>query len=243
MDIAKSFTYILEDERWAVKLGYGTLLTFLILFLVPIPLLVGYWVEVLCKVRDGHGEPLPEWGNWGRLFMDGLSVVAAHIVYSLPFLLLFCVASMGMIVIGSMAEFDEEMAIANLLATFSFSACVFLIWYVTILFVSPAILIQYGRTGELGSCFRFGEVIAIIRRNVGDILIVFVAILVVFFVYGAFISTLSFIVPCLGVIIGLAVSLFVGPYVMMMTGHLYGQIAAKESGISPEKWEKGPDIY
>jgi hypothetical protein len=86
-------------------------------------------------------------------------------------------------------------------------------------------MIQYGRTGELGSCFRFGEVIAIVRRNVGDILIVFVAVLVVSFIYGAFTSILSFI-PCIGWIISVVISLAFSPYVMMMTGHLYGQMAA-----------------
>jgi len=242
MDIAKAFTYMLEDERWVTKLGIGAVLTFFIPLLLPIPLLVGYSVAVLRNVRDGYERPLPEWDDWGKLFMDGLFIMIAQFVYTLPFLLLLCVVTGGMVASAGMAEFSEELATASFLATFGISACLFLLWYVAILFISPAIMIQYGRTGQLGSCFRFGEVIAIARRNVGDILIVFVAVLVVTFVYGAFTSVLSAI-PCLGWIIGLVISLAFSPYVMMLTGHLYGQIAAKESGIGPEKWEKGSDVY
>jgi hypothetical protein len=241
MDIAKSFTYILEDEEWITKLGIGAVLTFFFWLLLPIPLLVGYTVAVLRNVRDGYERPLPAWDNWGKLFMDGLFIMIAQFVYTLPFLLLFCVVSIGMVASAGMAELSEELAAASLLATFGLSACLFLIWYVAILLISPAIMIQYGRTGTLGSCFRFGEVIAIVRRNVGDILIAFVAILVVTFVFSAFTSVLGAI-PCLGVIIGLVISLAFSPYLVMVTGHLYGQIAAKDSGIGPEKWEQGPDF-
>jgi hypothetical protein len=241
MDIAKSFTYILEDEEWITKLGIGAVLTFFFWLLLPVPLLVGYTVAVLRNVRDGYERPLPAWDNWGKLFMDGLFIMIAQFVYTLPFLLLFCVVSVGMIASAGMAELSEELAAASLLATFGLSACLFLIWYVAILLISPAIMIQYGRTGALASCFRFGEVIAIVRRNVGDILIAFVAILVVTFVFSAFTSVLGAI-PCLGVIIGLVISLAFSPYLVMVTGHLYGQIAAKDSGIGPEKWEQGPDF-
>jgi hypothetical protein len=241
MDIVKSFTYMLEDDRWVTKLGIGAVLTFFSWLLVPIPLLVGYSVAVLRNVRDGYERPLPEWDDWGKLFMDGLFIMIAQFVYTLPFLLLFCVISIGMVASAGMAELSEDLAAASLLATFGLSACLLLFWYVAILFISPAIMIQYGRTGALGSCFRFGEVIAIVRRNVGDILIAFVAILIVTFVFSAFTFVLGSI-PCLGLIISLPLSLVFGPYVMMVSGHLYGQIAAKEDGIDPEKWEKGADF-
>jgi hypothetical protein len=91
MDIAKAFTYMLEDERWVTKLGIGALLTFFVWLLLPIPLLVGYSVAVLRNVRDGYERPLPEWDDWGNLFMDGLFIMIAQFVYTLPLLLLFCI--------------------------------------------------------------------------------------------------------------------------------------------------------
>jgi hypothetical protein len=242
MDIAKAFTYMLEDENWVTKLGIGAVLTFFRWLLLPIPLLVGYSVAVLRNVRDGYERPLPEWDDWGKLFMDGLFIMIAQFVYTLPLLLLLCVITVGMVASAGMAELSEEMAVASFLATFGLSACFFLLWYVAFIFISPAIMIQYGRTGQLGSCFRFGEVIAIVRRNMADILIIFMIVLVITFVFLGLTSVLSAIF-CIGQVISLLITVAFSPYIMMVSGHLYGQIAAKESGIGPEKWEKGSDIY
>lgn len=241
MDIVKSFTYILEDENWVTKLGIGTVVAFFFFLILPIPLLTGYAVAVLRNVRDGYERPLPEWNDWGKLFMDGLAVMVAQFVYTLPFFLLFCVVTGGMVASAGIAEISEELAMANMMATFGLSACIFFVWFVAILFISPAIMIQYGRTGQLSSCFRFGDVIAIARRNMGDILFAVVAIVLISFVFSAVTSVLSMI-PCLGWIVVFVLSYVFSPYVMMVMGHLYGQIAAKEDGIGPEKWEKGPDF-
>lgn len=242
MDIAKAFTYIMDDEDWVMKVLIGAVLTFFFFLLLPIPILVGYSVAVLRNVRDGYERPLPAWDDWGKLFMDGLSIMIAQFVYTLPILLLFCVVTGGMIASAGMAEMSQGLAEASMLATFGLSACIFLLWYIAFLFISPAIMIQYSNTGQLGACFRFGEVIGIARRNMADILIVFVVILVLSFGFSAITSFLTFI-PCLGAIAALILSFAFGPYVMMVTGHLYGQIAAKESGIGPEKWdEKGFDF-
>jgi hypothetical protein len=238
MDIVKSFTYMFEDERWITKLGIGAVLAFFSWLLLPIPLLVGYSVAVLRNVRDGYERPLPEWDDWGQLFMDGLFVMIAQFVYTLPFLLLFCVVSIVMVGSVGMAEFSEELAAASMFATFGLSLCLLLIWAIAILFITPAIMIQYGRTGQLSACLRFGEVIALTRRNMGDILLVLVAYVVISFVLLAFTSFLS-VIPCLGPILSYLIGIAFSPYLMMVLGHLYGQIAAKEDGIGPAKWEKG----
>lgn len=240
MDIAKSFTYVFEDERWLTKVGIGAIVLVLsfVLFLLPMPLLVGYTIAVLRNVRDGHKRPLPEWDNWGALFMDGLFVMIAQFVYSLPFIIVMCVAGIGLVASGGLAELSEEVATASLLATFGIMGCVFLTWYIALLFISPAIMIQYGRTGQLGACFRFGEIIGIIRNHVGDILFAFIALIIISMVFGSLNFILGFI-PCLGQIAALLISFAFSPYVMMVTGHLYGQIAAKVDGPGLDKWDEG----
>jgi len=42
MDIAKSLTYITEDERWISKLGIALVMSILSFLIVPIFLLYGY---------------------------------------------------------------------------------------------------------------------------------------------------------------------------------------------------------
>ena len=90
-------------------------------------------------------------------------------------------------------------------------------------------MIQYAREGEFGALFRFGEIIAIIRNHMADILIAFLVTLVAVFAIGIVTSILS-IIPCLGWIAAVIIGLAMGPYIQFVTGHLYGQIAAKLPG-------------
>ena len=73
------------------------------------------------------------------------------------------------------------------------------------------------------------QIFDIIRDHMADILIAFlvsvVAVLAISVVTG-----IVAIVPCLGWIAAALIGLAMGPYIQFVTGHLYGQIAAKLPG-------------
>lgn len=226
MDVAKAFTFVTEDERWMGKIGIGAAISLVSFLIIPIPLLVGYLVGITRNVKDGAARPLPEWDDFGQLFKDGLAVMVAQIVYTLPFWIIMCIALVASVGLGGLADINEDMMAAGFLATWGLVLCLSLVFALALFFLSPAIVIQYVNTNELGAMFRFGEVIAIARANVGDIVIAalasFAAGLVLSMVLGA-----MNIIPCLGQIISLVVGIAAGPYLTAVTGHLYGQIAAK----------------
>jgi hypothetical protein len=62
-----------------------------------------------------------------------------------------------------------------------------------------------------------------------DILIAFLVTLVAGFAIALVVGILS-LIPCLGWIAAFLIGLAVGPYISYVTGHLYGQIAAKVLG-------------
>lgn len=229
MDIAKAFTYITEDERWVGKIGIGALISLLSFLLVPIPLLVGYVVGISRNVMEQADRPLPEWDDFGRLFRDGLSILVAQFVYTLPFWLLTCIAIIATVGFSGLAGVSEDAAALGVISTFGLVSCLGLLFALALFFISPAIVIQYLRTDNLGACFRFGEVIGIARDNVGDILIAALASFVASFIIGSVLGILN-IIPCLGQILSLILGVAAGPYLAAITGHLYGQIAAKVSG-------------
>jgi hypothetical protein len=226
MDIAKAFTFVMEDERWVGKIGIGALVTLLSFLVVPILLLIGYSVGVTRNVLRGDSTPLPEWEDWGQLFKDGGSIFVAQLVYTLPFWLLSCIGFVATVGFGGLAEASEDLAVAGLLTTYGLVACLSLLFVIALLFLSPAIVIQYVRTDQLGATFRFGEVIAIARDNIGNILVAFLATLVLSVVLNLVLGVLS-IIPCLGWIVGLIIAIAAAPYISAVTGHLYGQIAAE----------------
>jgi hypothetical protein len=230
MDVARAFTYITEDERWVGKIVIGAVISFFTFLLLPIPLLAGWMVGITRNVMAGVERPLPEWDDFGTLFRDGLAVVVAQFVYTLPFWLLACIAFVATVGLSGLSEVNEDMAAASMLATFGLVGCLALLFLLALLIISPAIVIQYVRTNDFGACFRFGEVVGIARDNVGDILIAALTPFVVSLVLSAFSA-----IPVIGWCGGPLLSLVLAPYLLAVLGHLYGQIAAKSSGKAADK--------
>jgi len=171
---------------------------------------------------------LPEWQDWGGFLRDGFFVFVAALVYTLPLWLLMCIAGGSTIGFGGLSEVSEDAAAAGMFATFGLVGCLAFIFWIALLFIIPALIIQYVREGNLGACFRFGEVIGIVRDYIGDIAI---AVAVLF--AASFVISLVAQIPCLGWLIAIAA----GPYIAVVAGHLYGQIAAKVGGTpKPEKF-------
>jgi hypothetical protein len=229
MDVAKAFTFVTEDEGWVRKLGIGAVVMLLSFLLVPIPLLTGYLVAVTRNVMNGVQRPLPEWDDLGGLFRDGLAVLIPQLVYTLPFWLLACIAFFATIGLSGLSDVSEDMAAAGFLATFGLIGCLGVIVFIALMFISPAIVIQYVRTNEMAATFRFGELIGIVRNNIGDILIALLATFGASLVLSLVAGVLG-VVPCLGQIAALILSIVAGPYFLALSGHLYGQIAAKSAG-------------
>ncbi|MEZ4515860.1 MAG: DUF4013 domain-containing protein [Chloroflexota bacterium] len=231
MDIQRAFKYVFEDKQWVSKVLVGVLLSLFVWLIIPAFILNGYLVAVVRRVMDGENvdEPLPPWEDWGKLLSDGFFVTIAQLIYTLPFLLVLGIGFMGTIGFGGLSEASENIASAGMMATWGVTGCLTLLFAVALLFLTPAITIQYAIKDDFGACFRFGEIWQIISENLSDILIVFGVTLVASLVLTLVTGILG-VVPCLGWIAALILSLAFGPYLIMVTGHLYGQIAAKILG-------------
>lgn len=229
LDVGQAIRFVFDDEQWVGKIGIGALISLLSVFIIPIPLLVGWSVGTTRNVMEGEPRPMPPWEDWGRLFTDGLSVIAAQFVYTLPFFLLLCIAGAGTGLLTSAADRGSDALAGLSFATIGLVACLAFLFALALVFLSPAIIVQYVRTNDFGACFRFGEVAQIARDNIGDILIVVLVSFAIGLVISAVTGILS-IIPCLGWIAALVIGVAAGPYVSALSGHLYGQIAAKTRG-------------
>lgn len=227
MDFEKAFTYVKDDERWMTKLGIGAAVQFLMFLIFPIFLLPGYMVQIMRNVRDGVEPALPEWDDWGKLLTDGFTIVGAQLVYTLPFWLLSCVAIA--LTMGAGATGSEDVMAAVGVTSMLLVSCLTILFAIAWIFIGPAIAIQYVGEETFASCFRFGEVIAIIRDNISDILMITLAFIAAQFVITFLVGMLNFI-PCLGTIVGVIVGIALYPYLMMARGHLYGQLMVNMDG-------------
>ena len=226
MDIGKSFSYVFEDNEWLNKLGIGALIT-----IVPILNFAwfGYGIDIIRHVVRGDPRPLPSWDNFGEKFMDGLYIAIASLIYTLPALIILCVAGVPLF----LPAFTENADLQGLLAgvggvAFIAVSCLAVLYFLAYSFFYPAMLIHYSRNSTFGALFQVREILGLATRNLGQYatawLVVIVAGLVAGFIAGTVSGVLSFI-PCLGWIISLVISGLAGVWIGAVLHHLYGQVA------------------
>ena len=225
MDIGKAFSFVFEDEKWITKVLIGGLLVW-----IPIVnfAVIGYGLKTAENVARGVERPLPEWGDFGDLFMRGLYYLIIALVYSIPILILSCIGGLvlGAFTSAASSVGDSSSSVGAAggaalgLGLILFYLVVIVLSILTSLLLYPATA-RYVATGQMSEAFKFGEVIAMFRRSPGTwIILLLVAIL-------------ASIVGSLGGIACGVGALFTLFYARLIDGHALGQVIIREGLGSP----------
>jgi hypothetical protein len=228
MDAERSFTFPFEDKEWISKLGLGAIIS-----LVPILNFAwsGYLVDIIRNVMNDDPYPLPTWDDLGKKFSEGLILFGAGLIYASPILLALCLplglsAGSGLLSGNSnMQELSQRLAETGGVLLLCL-LCVFMLYGLVLSIIYPAILIMFSREGTFASCFKLREAFELIRKNAGPFFtawaLSFVASLGAGLLVG-FVNMVVSFVPCLGWLIGLALSMGSGVYATAVYAHLFGQ--------------------
>jgi hypothetical protein len=237
VDIEKSFAFPFEDREWLSKLGLGAVIS-----MVPILNFAwsGYMVGILRNVMNNLEEPLPTWEDLGRKFTDGLILFLASLIYALPVLVLLFVPLGLMAFSGMLSGNGNIEEIARTLGDaggilFACLLCFFFLYGMALSLIYPAILVMFAREGTLAACFKLGAAFELIRRNAGAFFTAWGLSLAASLGVGLAISFVSFVlsfIPCLGSLVGLAVSLISVVYTSAVYAHLFGQFGRAARGQS-----------
>ena len=228
MDVNRAIRYVFDDKQWISKVLIAVVLSLFSWLIIPAFIVAGYMVKLVRQVMHGQDTPLPEWTDWGDLLRDGFFVLVAEFLWMLPFIVLILIVSLATGGLGSMSDGGDALAAATTGAGLLL-ACLVLLMVIALLFVLPALIIQYAIKGDFGALFRFSEVFDIIRNHMSDILLALLVTVAVSFVVGLVGGILG-IIPCLGWIAAFIIGLAAGPYIQFVSSHLYGQIGAKVLG-------------
>ncbi len=204
MDAGRAFTFAFQDPRWVGKLLIGA-----VMLLIPIFgwfVLLGYVLRIIRQVVAGSDLPLPEWEDWGGLFVDGLKLFGVGFVWSLPVSLLSACLQFGL------ASADDS-GTASLLAN-----CITLPLSLAVALVTPAAYGRLAMTGSFAAGLEVGAVLALVRDNIGDYLIVLLMTIV-----GSLIAAAGIVACCVGVLATTA-------YAALLTAHLTGQAYRRAQG-------------
>lgn len=232
MNLEKAFSYVFSDEEWLTKLGIGALLSLVSFLIIPILLLMGWMLATARNVISGEAHPMADWDDWGGLLKDGGALALVSLAYTSPFIIIVCIAAVSTIGIAGVAEANEGAAALGAFATFGLLGCLGILLGIALFLIGPAIAVQYLHSNEIGACFRFAEILGIVRDNLVDIIVIGAVPFIISFLIGILNA-----IPILGLCIGFVLSLVVGPYLSAVTGHLYGQLYLKVFGNKADKFD------
>jgi hypothetical protein len=210
MDLGRAFSYVFDDEQWLTVILLGGLL-----LIVPIfgqIVLLGFMLAAARNVMQGSANPLPRWDNLGDKFMQGLYALAIQIVYALPIvipvMLLVCVAG-GL---GAAAG-DSDAAAATIVSLFLCLMPLLIIAGLVLQIFGFAAVMRYLQTGSFSSAMQFGEVIRLVRSDIGGWIVFWLLYLLCGIIASA--GSIAFGVG----------ALFTTVYSQAVFGHLLGQKA------------------
>jgi hypothetical protein len=228
MNAEKSFTFPFEDKEWISKLGLGAIIS-----LVPILNFAwsGYLVGIIRNVMNSDAEPLPTWDNLEKKFSEGLILFGAGLVYAFPILIGLClplaVTASSSLFSGNrdMEELARILTGAGGVLFFCFLGLL-LLYGLLLSILYPAILVMFSRAGTFASCFKLREAFALISKNAGPFFTAWILSIAASLGAGllvGFVNMVVSFVPCVGWIVGLALSMISGVYATAVYAHLFGQ--------------------
>jgi len=155
MDAGTSFTYMLKQDGSITKLLIGG-----VLMLIPIlgwACVGGYALRTMRAIADGE-RTLPEWTDWGDLFVKGLLAWVVSIAFDVPGLILSRLGSAGSLLAG--------------------------LWGIIVLIVLPAALLRFATRDNFAAAFEFSAIIDFIKANSSNYILAVILGLVASFIAG-----------------------------------------------------------
>jgi len=217
LDIFKdSFEYSFKEPKTIIKLGVLSLLSSLI---IPYFLVEGYYYRIAKIGVNGMingDDPLPEFNNWGKMFIEGIKIVIVRLIYFIPVMLVF---SLGITIFLVMAvttycpgEVPDFPTLFILFGVISIST---LVWLFLYLFSNVAIPHMINKESILAA-FKIKEIYKIIKSiGVYKYLQFYTGSLVLLF---GIISCTFLFFGLIGLFFGLLLSPAMGPLAMAFSG-------------------------
>jgi hypothetical protein len=236
MDFGKALSYGFEDEDWPTKIIVGSLI-------MVVPILsfaaIGYQVRLARNVVKKVKHPLPAWNDLGGLFVDGLWVTLASYVYALP-LIVIALFPAPLVLTAIIFCINAERTcifIPLTLLLLVVTVLLSLLGSVVVGLLRPGIIARFIQEGTFSSCFQLGAIGGLIKRNLGSYAAVSaftigLGILAALLLPPA--SMMMSFIPCLGPMLPSFLVGAAGFMILLITGHMIGQLVSIDLAASPD---------
>lgn len=167
MDFGTAFSYAFQDEEWLKKIAIGAVLVLTGIGMIPV---LGWMMEIIRRAKSGDYS-LPDWSDFGTLFVDGLKAMAVGLIWAIPGAVIGgCIA--GGSVLGTGDVSDAMSVVGWILVVFS--SCIALPYYLALVLLLAPMIGVLSDTGDFGQALNPATSFKLFRNNIGGYLIVLV---------------------------------------------------------------------
>lgn len=175
------------------------------------------YLQRILRIRDGR---LPEWVDWGDIFMGGLFYFLISLVFGLVPLIvggaLMVPAIMG--IVHSAGSSHPDISLAGILVPVAITALL----GIAVMIPLPMAACRYAETGNFGAAFEFGELFRLVTASIGQYLMILVGLFLCGLGLGVVFIVLN-IVPILGQLAGFALMLMGSAFLQLASASAFGE--------------------
>ena len=165
MDFGTAFSYAFQDEDWLKKLAIGAVLALTGIGMIPV---LGWMMEIVRRAKDGDYS-LPEWSDFGTLFVDGLKAMAIGLIWAIPAIVIGGCIGGGVALSGNSDALGTVGWILTVL-----SSCIALPYMLALMLLMPPMIGILADTGNFGEALNPANSFKLFRSNIGGYLITLV---------------------------------------------------------------------
>lgn len=228
-----------RDQNWKSKLliGSGMTLAGMVIPFIPWFFVAGYGARLLrAGAANTDAERLPNWDDWGEMFIDGLRLMGAGLLVSLPAILLmgagwvfYMIGVINMSSAGGYPSTDDAMLmVGSMLVMFLTMGLGMLIGLAAGLFFPPA-LGHVAVQRRFGAFFDVRGWLRILRANFGGFALALLLFLTVYLVAMMAFQILyfTFILCFLTPLLMMPAAFYSGLIYYRLIGQAYGDAQRK----------------
>lgn len=188
----------------------------------------GYILESV-KTATKKKMPLPEWTNWGSLFLKGILYMVIGILYAIPGIILLLIGAGGFFLnlfkggflSGEGINYGTLPSLANMGSGFGALALIGILWFIVVIYVVPAAVVNFANQGKFGAAFEFSKISK--KAFTGKYFTTWLVSIIIYIVIALIASILN-IIPVVGPSIGSAITSFIGGIIYLT---LIAQVCAE----------------